>query len=181
MASRTPRKYRLTLTDEHLYAILRGTEFFERIAMGQFREILDVVDPQFKLSREERDQGEQLLTLARRYLMPDLRSDNSFFGIRSPELTPEASICYDFLQVVRHRLAWDAHPEGGITINFDEPMRTSKKLDLVEIEALPHDDSSSSEVSRAQSGGRSTSKASGSKLGSNPTRGKRKAISPVGR
>ena len=52
MASRTPRKYRLTLTDEHLYAILRGTEFFERIAMGQFREILDVVDPQFKLSRE---------------------------------------------------------------------------------------------------------------------------------
>lgn len=133
------RKYRLTLTEEHLYAILKAMDFHERIAMGQFREIFDVVDPGFKLSHEGRDAAEPLLMEARRHLMPALRHDNSYWGIRSLEIHDDNRVMYDIQQVVRHRLAWDRSPEGGWTVNFDRPMRTSETLDFVEIEQVPEE------------------------------------------
>ena len=171
------RKYRLTLTEEHLHALLKATEFHGRIAMGQFREIFDVLDRDFKLPRENRDQAEQLLVLARRYLMPELHSDNSYYSIRSRELHDDNRVMYDFLQVVRHRLSWDRHPEGGWTVNFDRPWRTSEKLDLVEIEIL---EDQSSEASLAQSASRSTTSTPGEKSGSKSKRGKRKTASSSG-
>ena len=164
------RKYRLTLSEDHLHAILKGTEFFERIAMGQFREILDVVDPRFKIPIKDREAAEQLFTIARRYLMPDLKHDNAYWSIHSKEIPDSARICYDFLQVVRHRLSWDRHPEGGWTVNFDTP-RVTGPLDLVEIEALPQE---SSEASLAQSASRSTTSGTRPKSGSKSGKGKRK-------
>lgn len=167
------RKYRLTFTEDHLHALLMATEFHERIAMGQFREVLEVVDPGFKLPHENREMAEQMLTIARRYLMPALATDNSYWGIRSREVRDENRVMYDILQVVRHRLAWDRHPEGGMTINFDRPWRSSEKLDLIEIELLP--DQESSEASLAQSGSRSTTSAAAPvKSGSKSGRGSRK-------
>jgi len=166
------RTYTVTLTEEHLYALTRGTELFERITMGQFREILDVVDPQFKLSRKDRDTAEQLLVLARRYLMPELLTDYSYWSIHSKEISDDARVCYDFLQVVRHRLAWDNNPKGDWTVNFDEPRQTS---------SLPLPQIAQSEVSLTQSGSRSITSDSGSKSGSKSKRGTRKASSPVGK
>lgn len=168
------RKYRLTLTEDHLHAIMRATEFHERIAMGQFREIFDVVDPGFHLSREDRDQAEQFLILARRYLMPELQSDNAYHSIRSTAIDDTNRVLYDILQVVRHRLAWDRKPEGDWTINFDRPMRTSAELDLIEVEEVPQ---SSSEASLAQSGSRMTGSSGSSKSGSKSGRGSRKTAS----
>ena len=131
------RKYRLTLTEDHLWALLKATEFHERVAMGQFREIVQAVDPEHKLSRQSRDAAEMLLMVAKRFLLPDLRDDHAYWGIHSKEIHDDNRVLYDVLQVVRHRLAWDRHPEGGMTINFDEPRRTSERLDLIEVERLP--------------------------------------------
>lgn len=142
------RKYRITLTEDHLHAILEATEFHERIAMGQFREILEVVDPGFKLPQEARETANDLFTLARRSLMPELKSDNAFYSIRSPELKDMNRVMYDILQVVRHRLSWDRHPEGGFGVNFDKPWRSSEKLDLIEIERLPDQEPQVSEPKR---------------------------------
>lgn len=163
--------YRLTgLTEEHLHAILKATEFFERISMGQFQEILDVADPQFKVSHEDRETAEAYLADTRRCLMPELGSEFAYWGIRSSEVPDAARVCYDLLQVVRHRLAWDRHPEGGWTIGFDEPMQTSR-LDLVRIEP---EDQVSSEVSRVQSAVRKTAaERSSTKSGSKVKRGSR--------
>lgn len=140
------RKYRITLTEEHLYTLMKATEFHERIAMGQFREVLDVVDPGFQLSRENRVEGEYLLVRARRYLLPELTHDNSYWSIRSREVRDDNRVMYDFLQVVRHRLSWDRHPEGGFGVNFDPPWRTSEKLDLIKIERLPEESLSGSQT-----------------------------------
>lgn len=130
------RLYRLTMTEDHLRALLKATEFYERISMGQFIEILDTVDPHLKQSIEGRDIAASFLRIARQHLMPGLTSDNAFYSIRSPEIHDDNRICYDFQQVVRHRLSWDKNPAGGWTVNFDKPWRTSEKVDLIQIEAV---------------------------------------------
>ncbi|MPR11493.1 hypothetical protein [Microvirga tunisiensis] len=47
------------------------------------------------------------------------------FGIHSPEIHEDARIAYDIRQTLRHYLAWSRHPEGGLTRDFDKPLRTS--------------------------------------------------------
>jgi hypothetical protein len=164
--------YRLTgLTEKHLRAILKATEFFERISMGQFNELLDVADPHHKLTHEEREPAETYLALARQCLIPELKSNFAYWSIRSSEVHDDARICYDFLQVVRNRLAWDNHPEGGWTYDFDAPLRTSS-LALLRIEPESQE---SSEVSLDQSAVRKTAaERSSTKSGSKVKRGSRK-------
>lgn len=171
-----PRQYRLTVTEDHLRTLMRATEFFERIAMGQFREILDVADPHHKVPHEARETAEEHLMFARTRLMPELGSPNASWSIHSHEVHDDARVCYDFLQVVRHRLAWDRHPEGGFQVSFDKPLRSSLRLDLPVIEGVsePTQESSSS-VSLTQSEVRAGGTTPGSKpSGSKSKRGTRK-------
>lgn len=34
----------------------------------------------------------------------------------------KACIAFDIHDVIRHKLSWDRHPEGGWTVNFDDPL-----------------------------------------------------------
>ena len=53
---------------------------------------------------------------------------NAYWGISSPHLNFESKIGWEIYEVIRHRISWDRKPEGGITVNFREPMNwTSEK------------------------------------------------------
>ena len=49
------------------------------------------------------------------------------FGIHSDAVEDNARVAYDMQQVLRHRLAWDREPKGGMIIDFDTPWMTSTK------------------------------------------------------
>jgi len=36
-------------------------------------------------------------------------------------------IAWDLQQVIRHRLAWDRNPKGGIQVSFDDPLKSSRE------------------------------------------------------
>lgn len=41
--------------------------------------------------------------------------------------------CWAVYATIRHTLAWHDHPEGGMTVDFDEPMGYGEPIPRVEI------------------------------------------------
>jgi len=42
-------------------------------------------------------------------------------GIGSPAVPAKAAAAYEIGKVIRHRLAWDRNPRGGIGVDYDDP------------------------------------------------------------
>ncbi len=128
------RRYQLKgLTEAHMQSLLQALDFMNRMGMGQFRELFDLVDSEFKANKTERDEAEKLLFRARSIMMPGLNGPNNYHSIRSPTIKDTYRVLYDMQQVIRHRLAWDRKPKGDFTVDFDEPWRTSETLGLIEV------------------------------------------------
>lgn len=123
----------LEINEDHIKLLIRILDFYSRIVLGQFEEILygciifgwnSSIISNIDLVKIRRLLGEIKHKL---YTGP--------FGIYSEEIPEEAKITYDIQQVIRYRLAWDNNPNGGITIDFDEPMKCSN-IDFPEIERI---------------------------------------------
>lgn len=119
------RQYYLLLNEAQANILVRALDAYSRVAMGQIRQVADTwigrvsgEDADERLSRVRAclEEAERLLTGMPR---------GASLGMLSPDLPDEYRAAYDLQQVVRHRLAWDRQPEGGITVDFDEPRQTS--------------------------------------------------------
>lgn len=127
--------YRVTgLSEQHLRVLVRALDFMGRMGLGQFKEVMGVADPAFKVGGDERAIAEKLLMQARSLLMPGLEATNAYWSIRSPQVSDDLRVAFDLQQVIRHRLAWDGNPKGDFTVDFDEPWRTSERVGLVRME-----------------------------------------------
>ena len=60
---------------------------------------------------------------------------STFGSIHSKALDDDYRILFDLHRVIRHRLAWDRdpQPEGMRTVDYNTPLRTSKKEPLAKI------------------------------------------------
>jgi hypothetical protein len=115
------------ISEKQARIIISALDFYSRIGIGQFREIVSAFswwqrDEQWL---NHRDEVERLIHDAQFNLtgMPF----NASYGIFSPEVPESAKIAWDIQQVIRHRLAWDRNPKGGMTVDFDTPMKSSTK------------------------------------------------------
>jgi hypothetical protein len=124
-------KYTLHLTERQARVIIDALDLFSRIGMGQLKEVSYVLRqnplPEPEAERDARitllsDIRERLDMLSRYW------NANGFSGITSKSISDRFRIAWDILQVIRHRLAWDQKPEGGITVDFDEPMVTAREF-----------------------------------------------------
>jgi hypothetical protein len=117
----------IEINEEQAKIIINALDFYSRIGIGQFIEIVLAFswwqcDEQWFNHRNE---VERLIYDAQFNLtgMPF----NASYGIFSPEVHENAKIAWDIQQVIRYRLAWDRNPKGGMTVDFDDPMRSSTK------------------------------------------------------
>lgn len=161
------------LSRDHLAVLMAALELFERVGMGQFREVLDTARPKYRLA-DQSETIERLMSVVRDLLMPELQR-SAYFSIHSKSISDNFRVAYDLLQVIRHRVAWDREPEGGIAVSFDAPLQTSFNLPLAEI----YSSGSGSAASLSQSGARTSAEATSSsvKAGSKSTKGRRKTLS----
>jgi hypothetical protein len=132
-------KYTLHLTERQARVIVDALDLFSRIGMGQLKEVAYVLrqnplpssDPDLEarttLLSEIRD---KLDTLSRYWM-----KGPGFYGITSKSISDRFRIAFDIQQVIRHRLAWDRNPQGDITVDFDNPTKTSEE-DLPKIETV---------------------------------------------
>ena len=93
--------YKLTLTEEQARVVSMACEFFSRVVMGQFNEIIwHTMDTQHGSDDycERRDKARELLFEARKYLYPELHGYGHSYGIGNFE---HADIAFDVYQVIR--------------------------------------------------------------------------------
>lgn len=94
----------LTLTDEQARIVSRACEFYARILMGQFHEIVwDCLDlrPETGDFCERRDEAERLLYEARKHIYPELHGRGHSYGIGKFEHADKA---FDVHQVIRYAM-----------------------------------------------------------------------------
>ncbi len=117
------KQYTLTLNQTQADLVVKALDLFSRIGLGQFETLLEVYDTECRLELEQRELLRSSLNLAKQTVGHPV---NGSFGINNPLLPERFRDAWDICQVVRHRLAWDRKPEGGIQVWFDNPYFTGK-------------------------------------------------------
>lgn len=119
------KTYTLAITEEQARVLVNACDFFSRIGIGQLDRVLDEFRFSKDVSPEKLDEARKFIDHAK-FLLTGF-PPNASHGIRSPQVKDIYRVAYDLQQVIRHRLAWDAKPEGGIGVHFDEPWRSSNE------------------------------------------------------
>ena len=115
------RQYQITATGRQVDDISFACETMARIEIGQMNAIIDA------LPLEDGTDTHALLHQLEYLLKPHLKPNLP----HSPFFTMHQSL--------RHRRSWDIHPEGGMTVNFDEPLILDPKTPLLDIVLVEHD------------------------------------------
>ena len=115
------REYVLTLSEEQAKLLCTACEFYARMRTGQWNELiwhcLDLSKEDFC---EKRDELEEKLMEARAIAFPDLAKHiGRHYGVGKFK---EADQSWEIYEVLRHKIAWTEHPEGGYGVWFDKPM-----------------------------------------------------------
>jgi len=118
-------RYVLTLTPEQARVVSRACELFTRLHIGQLNELTwELLDLSRKDFCECRDAAEPLLLMIRRLYFPDLILPGASYGVGKNLVSDRA---WDVYQVIRHALAWQEHPEGGVTVDFHTPFSVANE------------------------------------------------------
>lgn len=94
-------KYRLTLTEQQAKIVAEACEFYARVRIGQFREILwKTLDPSLPVDDycNRRDRMSSFLLSARAEAYPELHGEGHSYGVGKFE---DADISFDVYQVLR--------------------------------------------------------------------------------
>ena len=112
--------YQLTVTKDQAKVMQQALDLYTRILMGQLHMVPETVAREYG-TFPEYEQLERTMAELKDMLFPG-KPGQAAFGIGSPELADKAKISVDILDVIRHRIAWDENPEGGLGVNFHSPM-----------------------------------------------------------
>lgn len=103
-------KYELELTKEQLQILSTACEFYARIRMGQFNQILwhclNWNDNAIDNLCNRRDEAEKLLLEARKHIYPELYGVGHSYGVGKFK---DADMAFDIYQVARNHLG-DSRP-----------------------------------------------------------------------
>lgn len=127
-------KYNLTLSAEQAEVLVQALDLYSRIGIGQFESVLDVYDRHLKFDLCQRETLRHNLECAKLAVGLPVNGGPSIGN--QAEVREEFRTAWDIQKVVRHRLAWDQHPEGRPSnVHFDTPFQTGQ-LGLPGIEAV---------------------------------------------
>jgi hypothetical protein len=118
------RQYKVTLSEAQVDVILRALDMYSRLGCGQFEEIDRLF--QFDPRRNPQSHGwetRQKLDALKQLFLP--LPGNASYSICSQEVPVDFRLAWDVHQTLRHHVSWERHPEGGVTVNFREPMNVS--------------------------------------------------------
>ena len=127
----------LTMTREQARAVMDATELLARLEIGQFEEITWKMIEHFR--GNDRDGkpvfDDRSRDLANAYLKSACLA---VFGVKNgwPDLgekNMQHHRCWAVYAAIRYALAWHDHPEGGYTVDFEEPLSYGESLPKCEV------------------------------------------------
>lgn len=128
--------YQITLNEEQARITMLALEIYSRIGMGQLQTITEHPDVFSRVRQQPRVQSETVrveLQQIKRVIFPELDPVGMYHSISSPEISDSNRVAYEILQVIRHRLSWDAagnaptRTSDMIGVIYDAPRKTSKQ------------------------------------------------------
>lgn len=128
----------VTLTGEEISFSVNALDFYSRIWIGQYDEIL--WNHRMFLDHKEVEKIEEnaklFLQMVRMLVLPDLGPElNGSYGIYNPDIDKKAQLAYNLQQVIRNKYAYARNPEGGMQVDFRHPMQCGETtLPTAEIE-----------------------------------------------
>jgi len=112
-------KYILEVNEKQAQVVSEAMELYARLGIGQYGELNHMSPPQKPAHAESFFLAVKDLE---RYVFDETTARPSISGAAEPY-----RIAYDVYQVVRHRLAWDKEPAGGVQVWYDKPFRVSEE------------------------------------------------------
>lgn len=111
--------YILTLTPEQEYIVEQALELLARLHIGQFERVAELLcDPRDTDYCKRRDLARDLLRLAAIVVFG--RSPINYPNMKGK--STEHELAWTIYSVLRYTRSWHENPEGGITVNYDEPL-----------------------------------------------------------
>ena len=121
--------YNLKISKKQASIIIESLNLYSRLLCGQTEEISNL----FMFSFFDKDislpKVKEICNELKKTVFPELQKNESY-GIYQDSIGENPKIAYDMIQVIRHKLAWDRKPDGGNTVDFGKPLKTSEKEDL---------------------------------------------------
>jgi hypothetical protein len=126
----------LKLNEEQANLIKKALDFYSRMHMGQFEEILHIP---IKHANKEIEHCCGYRGGCEDYLIRALKKeltgmDGDYQGISSKDMPDYVRTCKDLCEVIRNGLAWYSNPKGDIYVDFDRPFHWNRKIPLATIE-----------------------------------------------
>lgn len=120
-------EYVLRMNEETAAIVSRACELYARLRCGQFEELQYItVQPQGEKDStfcERIQKCREALGFAKKAAFPELPAGaGASYGVGHFR---DSDAAWNVYQAVRYVMAWHRNPEGGTTVNFNEPMRFS--------------------------------------------------------
>ena len=107
------KMYQITLNEKQLETLIDACELLSRIKNNQIFGAVERLP--LKSNVSDFDLQKELQGIIDPLIDEDKKDKEA------------ANIAYDLKKVFLHQLSWDKHPEGGVTVKFDEPIKSSKE------------------------------------------------------
>lgn len=129
-------KKNIVLSANDIHVLVRVLDLYGRLGLGQLNFLTDELIMFYIHDDFNYEKARDLCDDLKRFLFNF--QPNSSYGIHSKQMHNNFREAYDMQQVLRHRVSWDNNPEGGTTVNFDIPFKTStnKKSQFIKIEKI---------------------------------------------
>lgn len=119
--------YTLSMNTKQAKLLVTACEFYCRMMLGQWNELswhtLNLKDGNFDKRIQDKDEVDKLLMQARALTWPDLGNySGRSWGVGHDKNT---DIVWEIYEVLRNKIAWKEHPEGGDTVDFSTPISFS--------------------------------------------------------
>lgn len=122
------KKYNLKLTEGQAQALVMGLESFMRLGIAQYNLAIEMALPGKLLPGYNKELEESFQTIKKNIynIVPSMS-----LSLWDKEMVSETvRVAHDIYEVIRHKLAWDRHPEGGFTVDFNSPLKISDTENL---------------------------------------------------
>ena len=126
------KNFSLRLEDKEIYLLENALDFYFRLYLGQYVNI--PFDIRFYCDKTcpSSDFVDPLLLLIRNRVMPNIdldikRNINWSYGIGNEKVDIKGRLAYEILKTIMHNRAYAQHPEGGNTVEFNDPLMVSGK------------------------------------------------------
>ncbi len=124
-------KVSIEVTKEQAHDIMEALDLSSRLLMGQFDRVGDHLMKyanRFDNYLTNKEIIEEKLEEIKALIYPEC--GRSYFGIFSDACPEPSKIQWDLIQVIRYAMAWHENPNGGNTVNFNTPLKSSNTQEL---------------------------------------------------